>query len=77
MIPTINFSGFMTPISSLDGAGRLFGLAFPGAYFQQISVGTFAKGLHWDKLWHNHLALVGFTIAYLLISVLLLRKQEA
>jgi ribosome-dependent ATPase len=77
MIPTVNFSGFMTPISSLDEAGRLFGLAFPGAYFQQISIGTFTKGLHWDDLWHNHLALAGFSIAYVLISILLLRKQEA
>jgi ribosome-dependent ATPase len=77
MIPTVNFSGFMTPISSLDEAGRLFGLAFPGAYFQQISIGAFTKGLHWIDLWHNHLALAGFAIAYLLISILLLRKQEA
>lgn len=77
MIPTVNFSGFMTPISSLDEAGRLFGLAFPGAYFQQISIGTFTKGLYWDDLWHNHLALAGFAIGYVLISILLLRKQEA
>lgn len=77
MIPTVNFSGFMTPVSSLDEAGRLFGLAFPGAYFQQISIGTFTKGLHWDALWHNHLALAGFAIGYVLVSIALLRKQEA
>ena len=77
MIPTVNFSGFMTPISSLDEAGRLFGLAFPATYFQQISLGTFTKGLHWDALWHDHVALAGFAVAYVLTSILLLRKQEA
>lgn len=77
MIPTVNFSGFMTPISSLDEAGRLFGLAFPATYFQQISLGTFTKGLHWGALWHDHVALAGFAVAYVLTSILLLRKQEA
>ena len=77
MIPTVNFSGFMTPVSSLDGAGRMFGLAFPGAYFQQISIGTFTKGLYWDALWHNHLALAGFVVGYVLMATTLLRKQEA
>jgi ribosome-dependent ATPase len=77
MIPTVNFSGFMTPISSLDEAGRLFGLAFPGTYFQQISIGAFTKGLHWTELWPNHLALFGFALGYVVVSILLLRKQEA
>jgi ribosome-dependent ATPase len=77
MIPTVNFSGFMTPVSSLDEMGRLFGFAFPATYFQQVSIGAFTKGLHWNELWHNHLALVGFAAGYVLVSILLLRKQEA
>ena len=77
VIPTVNFSGFMTPVSSLDEAGRLFGLSFPAAYFQQISLGTYTKGLHWAALWHNHLILAAFAFTYVLIAILLLRKQEA
>jgi len=77
VIPTVNFSGFMTPVSSLDEAGRIFGLSFPAAYFQRISLGTFTKGLHWDHLWANHLVLVAFAVGYVLAAVLLLRKQEA
>jgi ribosome-dependent ATPase len=77
MIPTVNFSGFMTPVSSLDEGGRLFGLSFPGAYFQQISLGTLTKGLHWADLWHNHIILAAFALTYVLIAILLLRKQEA
>jgi len=77
VIPTVNFSGFMTPVSSLDEAGRLFGLSFPAAYFQQISIGAFTKGLHWAGLWPNHLALAGFAFVYVVAAILLLRKQEA
>ncbi|HWA49698.1 MAG TPA: ribosome-associated ATPase/putative transporter RbbA [Dongiaceae bacterium] len=77
MIPAANFSGFLTPVSSLDDAGRLFGLAFPSAWFQQVSLGVFVKGLDWPDLWPNHLVLVGFALLYLALAILLLRKQEA
>lgn len=77
IIPTVNFSGFMTPVSSLEQSGRIFGLSFPSAYFQQVSLGTFVKGLGWHELWHNHLILIGFACAYLAVSILLLKKQEA
>ena len=45
IIPTVNFSGLLVPVSSLTGQGRLIGLMFPAAWFQPISVGTFTKGL--------------------------------
>ena len=77
IIPAVNFSGFMSPVSSLDESGRLFGLGFPFGYFQQISLGAFVKGLEWQNLWLNHLALVGFGALYLALAILLLRKQEA
>jgi ribosome-dependent ATPase len=77
IIPTVNFSGFMTPVSSLEQSGRIFGLSFPSAYFQQVSLGTFVKGLGWGELWFNHLILIGFACAYLAVAILLLKKQEA
>ena len=43
VIPTVNFSGLLVPVSSLSGQGRLIGLMFPAAWFQPISVGTFTK----------------------------------
>src|SRR5262249_53106026 len=45
VIPTVNFSGLLVPVSSLTGQGRLIGLMFPAAWFQPISVGTFTKRL--------------------------------
>ena len=77
IIPTINFSGLIVPVSSLAPAGRLVGQAFPGAWYQPASVGSFVKGFGWAELWPNALALALFCLAYLVFSVLALRKQEA
>jgi ribosome-dependent ATPase len=76
MIPAINFSGLLVPVSSLSGAGRAIGLSFPSGWFQQISIGTFTKGLGFAELWSNHLALVGFGLAFIAAATLALRKQE-
>ena len=76
IIPAVNFSGLLVPVSSLSGGGRLIGLAFPSSWFQQISVGTFTKGLGFQALWHNHLVLAGFAVLFIAVSVLALNKQE-
>ena len=76
IIPAVNFSGLLIPVSSLSGGGRLIGLAFPSAWYQQISVGTFTKSLGFDQLWHNHAALAGFAVLFIAVSVLALSKQE-
>jgi ribosome-dependent ATPase len=76
IIPTVNFSGLLVPVSSLTGGGRLIGLMFPAAWFQPISVGTFTKGLGYSDLWLNALVLVIFTAGYFTASHLFLHKQE-
>jgi ribosome-dependent ATPase len=77
LIPTVSFSGLLVPVSSLSGAGRAIGSAFPASWFQQISVGAFTKGLGFPELWFNHLALAIFTILFIGVAALVLRKQEA
>ncbi|QCO57781.1 ATP-binding cassette domain-containing protein (plasmid) [Pseudorhodobacter turbinis] len=76
IIPSVNFSGLLVPVSSLSGGGRMIGLGFPSAWYQQISVGTFTKDLGFAELWQNHLALAGFALFFIAASVLALRKQE-
>ncbi|MCV2892073.1 ribosome-associated ATPase/putative transporter RbbA [Lentibacter sp. XHP0401] len=76
IIPAVNFSGLLVPVSSLSGGGRLIGLAFPSSWYQQISVGTFTKSLGFPELWHNHAALAGFAALFIAVSVLALNKQE-
>ncbi len=77
IIPAVNFSGLIVPVSSLSGGGRLFGLAFPAAWYQPVSVGGFTKGLGWSDLWVNVVVLGLFALVYLVAAQFLLRKQEA
>jgi ribosome-dependent ATPase len=77
LIPTVSFSGLLVPVSSLTGAGRAIGLGFPSSWFQQISVGAFTKGLGFSELWVNYVALAGFTVLFIGVAALILRKQEA
>jgi ribosome-dependent ATPase len=74
--PAVNFSGLLVPVSSLSGGARILGLTFPAAWFQQISVGTFTKGLGFLSLWPNLLALWVFAVGFIAVAVLALRKQE-
>jgi len=76
-IPTVNFSGMMYPVSTLEGAAAITGKVFPALYFQQISAGVFNKGLDFAVLYPNHLILAGFCLLFLGIATALLRKQEA
>ncbi|MBN9886650.1 ribosome-associated ATPase/putative transporter RbbA [Salipiger abyssi] len=77
IIPTVNFSGLIVPVSSMSETGRIFGLGFPGGWYQPVTVGTFVKGFGWPDVAMNGLILAGFGLAYLLVAVLALRKQEA
>lgn len=77
LIPVSQFSGLLVPVSSLSGAGRALGLAFPASWFQQISMGTFNKALGFSELWFNHLVLAAFVIAFITAASLILRKQES
>ncbi|RAR60258.1 ribosome-dependent ATPase [Onishia taeanensis] len=76
MIPTVNFSGMMYPVSTLEGGAALLGKAFPALYFQQISAGVFNKGLDLRVLYPNHLVLGGFCALCWIVASALLRKQE-
>ena len=76
VIPTVNFSGLLVPVSSLTGQGRLIGLMFPAAWFQPISVGTFTKGLSYSDLWLNALVLALFALSFLIAAQIVLQKQE-
>ncbi len=72
----IQFSGMLTPVSSLTGVGAIMGLGFPMTYFLRISVGTFTKGLGFEDLGPSLLALAAFIPVLTGVSLVLLRKQE-
>jgi len=76
VLPATQFSGMMTPVSSLTGMARIIGQGFPMTYFVPISVGTFTKGLGFQDLSGDVARLAIFIPVLLLLSLLLLRKQE-
>ncbi|WGD28817.1 ribosome-associated ATPase/putative transporter RbbA [Ancylobacter sp. WKF20] len=77
IIPAVNFSGLLVPVSSLSGAGRYMGLAFPASWYEQVSAGTFTKGLGFSDLWWD-IAVTGLlALAYIGAAMAALRKQGA
>jgi ribosome-dependent ATPase len=77
MLPVVQFSGFLNPVSSLSGGAKVMGYLFPSTYFQKISLGAFTKTLGIHDLMHNFLALALFVVIYLLLGRMLLRTQES
>ena len=77
IIPALNFSGLLVPVSSLSDSARWLGRCFPAAWYQEISVGAFTKGLGLALLWPNLAALAGFALLYLACAIMALKKQEA
>lgn len=76
VLPATQFSGMLTPVSSLSGFARIMGSGFPMTYFRPISVGTFTKGLGFADLGTSLAALALFIPVLTMISMALLRKQE-
>lgn len=77
VLPTVQFSGLTTPVSSLVGASVWVGKGYPATYFLLISRGVFSKALGVAELWPHFLALAAFIPVLTLLSVLLLKKQES
>jgi ribosome-dependent ATPase len=76
MLPAVQFSGLMQPVSSLESSGAFIGRIFPTTYFLQISVGAFTKALSFRDLADQIGALALFFPILLALSAALLPKQE-
>jgi len=76
MLPTVQFSGFTTPVDSLEGLGYWIGQGYPATYFLIISRGTFTKALGFADLYGQFLALAAFIPVLTLLCWALLPKQE-
>jgi ribosome-dependent ATPase len=77
ILPAVNFSGMIDPVSSLSGAGRLIGEIYPTTHFLTIARGTFSKALGFSDLYAAIIPLALAAPVLLGVSALLLRKQEA
>ncbi len=76
LLPTIQFSGFLQPISTLVGRAQLIGTIWPTTYYMHASKGVFTKGLGFDLLWQDLVVLSCIVPVLWVVSVLALSKQE-
>ncbi|KAB2834502.1 MAG: ABC transporter permease subunit, partial [Caedimonadaceae bacterium] len=77
MMPSIQFSGMLRPVSTLEGAAYWIGTFFPTTYFLKSCVGAFIKGLNIASLLPFIGILFLFFLGLLVLSISILRKQEA
>ncbi|MEX0339211.1 MAG: ribosome-associated ATPase/putative transporter RbbA [Arenibacterium sp.] len=76
VVPTIQFSGLLQPVSTLEGGAQVIGSLWPSSYFLHLNVGAFTKGLGWEALAPDILALACFGPVLTIFAALALRAQE-
>jgi ribosome-dependent ATPase len=76
IIPTVQFSGLLQPVSTLEGNARFIGLIWPTAYYMHSSVGAYTKGIG-PRLMIQDIIFLACCIPILwAVSLVGLRKQE-
>ncbi len=76
MIPAQTYSGFIYPLSTMEGGALVIGKTFPSSWYYTVSVGSFTKGLHTANLLHEYAAIAAFAATSLILACVLLKKQE-
>lgn len=71
----IQFSGMLTPVSSMTGATSVIAHASPTMYFQNVIAGTFMKGVGAEVLWPELLFFVGFGAVLMAAAWWLFKKR--
>lgn len=76
LLPAIQFSGLLNPVSALEGFAAFIGNIFPTTYFLMISRGIFNKALGFQDLITYYWPMLAGAIVILLLSIILLKKQD-
>ncbi|MBX6963054.1 ribosome-associated ATPase/putative transporter RbbA [Alcaligenes faecalis] len=76
MLPAVQISGLLNPVSSMEGISRWAGEIYPATHMFNISRGVFNKALTFSDL-HGALLALALAIPVVLgAAVMLLKKQE-
>jgi len=76
IIPAVQFSGLLNPVSSLAGVGAFIGRVYPATYFLNITRGVFNKALGFSSLHSSFWPLLLAPLLVVGLAILLLKKQE-
>jgi ribosome-dependent ATPase len=77
VLPALQFSGLLYPVSSLSGAGAVIGRFYPTTYYLTIARGAFSKGIGFSELSTSFFVLLAMIPVLTISSILLLKKQGA
>ena len=77
MIPAIQFCGLINPTTSLSGGGRVIGNIYPTTHMLTISRGVFSKALGFADLQSAFIPMLIAGPVILVLTIALLKKQEA
>lgn len=75
MVPTMLFSGFFVPVSSLSPGAQVQAHLFPAMYYTDVVRMSFLKGLDLTTMWMDMLALTGFAVALQMVAYGLFTKR--
>lgn len=75
ILPAVQFSGMMNPVSSLEGLGRMIGEVYPTTYMLIISRGVFGKALDFSDLYSYFVPLLLAVPVVMGLTILTLKKQ--
>jgi ribosome-dependent ATPase len=76
IVPTIQFSGLLQPVSTLTGNAALVGKIWPATYYMHSSLGAYTKGLGPGLMVTDLLVMCVAIVVLIGVSALGLRKQE-
>jgi ribosome-dependent ATPase len=76
LVPSFDFSGLISPASTLEGGAKFMSWIFPARYYLNISVGTFTKGIGFPELVWDFLFLAVIFMSIQTMTVILLKKQD-
>jgi len=76
ILPAVQFSGMINPVSSLEGAGAMIGKYYPTSHFLTIARGTFSKALSISDLYSSFVPLLIAIPVLIALGTVLLKKQE-
>ncbi|HAJ25978.1 MAG TPA: multidrug ABC transporter ATP-binding protein, partial [Syntrophus sp. (in: bacteria)] len=76
IVPAVQFSGMINPVTSLEGAGAVIGKYYPTGHFLTIARGTFSKALGLSDLYASFVPLLIAIPVLIALGTVLLKKQE-
>jgi len=75
MTTAFNYSGFVTPVASMDAVGQFIAQLIPATHFMTVVRGSYLKGFGFGYYWPQLGALALYTLVLYSLAWLLLKKR--